>query len=607
MRVAGRGVSAVGSKGPSPVPEGHLLASKYRIEKVIGAGGMGVVVSAMHVHLGQRVAIKFLLPHAVDDEQTVVRFAREARALARLGSEHVARVLDVGALETGEPFMVLECLTGRTLAALLDGSGPLEVRAAVSYIIDACHGLAEAHALGIVHRDIKPENLFLADRADGSRIVKVIDFGVSKVTADQATIDAPVTTTSAVVGSPLYMSPEQLRAARDVDARTDIWSLGITLYELLTGKGPFCWSTLPELCAAILKDDPRPLRDLRPDLPEALEAVVMACLARAPSLRPESAAELARVLRPFSAASPLVPCDTRGVPSFSVRASFPTPSAAESARAEMPSLETLDAPFTDSARRASNAMVVVRPSILGTLTVSENDAELEARALEATVPLSPATSLIMPAATPAALSSPLPRPVSEAPRFGPPPPAWARPAAPNSAHVAPGEAPLASYSDLTPSNGVATFPVPLQKEGLSMRSAMLGVMLFAGLGIAAGLLLGSPRLDEPAFAAASSGVEKPKVTAAMLPLMATPIPQALVPAAVSVEAPGAPSPAHVRAPAPSAIEEARPAMSAAARTSPRRSDRPASAMSAPPQAPARNWAAKPYRPRNVTNAFDHRK
>ena len=608
MRVAGRGASAVGSKGPSPVPEGHLLASKYRIEKVIGAGGMGVVVSAMHVHLGQRVAIKFLLPHAAEDEQTVLRFAREARALARLGSEHVARVIDVGALETGEPFMVLERLTGRTLAALLEGNGPLEVRAAVSYIIDACHALAEAHALGIVHRDIKPENLFLTDRADGSRIVKVIDFGVSKVTADQATLDASVTTTSAVVGSPLYMSPEQLRAARDVDARTDIWSLGVTLYELLTGQGPFRWSTLPELCAAILKDDPRPLRELRPDVPEALEAVVMACLARESSLRPEAASELVRALRPFSAASAPVPCDTRGVRSFSVRASFLAPSTGELARAEMCSFETLDAPFPDSTQRVSSSTVVVRPSSPGALTVSADDAALEARSLEATLPLSPAMSLIMPAAAPAERSSPSPRPASEAPRFGPPPSAWVQPAAPSSAYVAPGKAPFASYSDLTPPNGVATFPLAPQKEGLSMRSAMLGVVLFAGLGIAAGLLLGSPRVDEPAFAATSSGLERPKVIAAsVLPLMAAPIQQALAPAAVAVEAPSAPSPANVHAPAPSAIEEARPASSAAARTSPRRPDRAASAMSAPPQAPARNFVAKPYRPRNVTSAFDHRK
>jgi eukaryotic-like serine/threonine-protein kinase len=611
------------SKGPAPVPEGYLLASKYRIEKVIGAGGMGVVVSATHVHLGQRVAIKFLLPHAVEDEQTVLRFAREARALARLESEHVARVIDVGALETGEPYMVLECLTGRTLAALLDANGTLEVRDAVSYVLDACHALAEAHSLGIVHRDIKPENLFLADRADGTRIVKVIDFGVSKVSADQATLDAPVTTTSAVVGSPLYMSPEQLRAARDVDARTDIWALGVTLYELLTAQGPFCWSTLPELCAAILKDDPRPLRGLRPDVPEALESVVMACLAREPSLRPVSAAELARALRPFSAASAVVPGETTASASFSVRASFLLASAADLTRAEMFSLETLDAPFPDSVRCASgasrvsgvagvagvsDAMIVVRPSSPGALTLRANGAEFEARSFETTVPLSPAMSLIMPTASPVARSSPPAHHACEAPRSGPPPSAWVRPAAPSAASVVRGAATPASDLDLTPPNGVATLPLPLPlplpTEGLSMRSAVLGVVLFAALGVAAGLLLGSPRVDEPAFVDAPR-IDLPKVTAArVLPLAPAPTPLAAATAAAHVEAHAAPAPA---AGTPAASEEARPAASVAALSNPRRMNRPASAVSAPAHPPARSLAAKPHRPRNAASAFDHRK
>jgi serine/threonine-protein kinase len=302
MKLAREEVSVLEPKVPLPVPEGHLLAGKYRIEKVIGAGGMGVVVAAIHVHLGQRVAIKFLLPHAATEEQTLIRFAREARALARIESEHVGRVIDVGVLDTGEPYMVLECLSGRNLAELVARRGALEIGEAVSYVVQACQAMVEAHALGIIHRDLKPENLFLAERADGSRIIKVIDFGISKLSTDETAFEAkPVTTSSAMVGSPLYMSPEQLRSARDVDVRTDIWSLGVTLYELLTTEGPFRWSTLPELCAAILKDTPRPLRQLRPEVPAALEAVVMRCLEREPALRPASAAELARDLRPFAA------------------------------------------------------------------------------------------------------------------------------------------------------------------------------------------------------------------------------------------------------------------------------------------------------------------
>jgi len=298
-----RGAVEAPGGATAPVEAGQILVGKYRVEEVIGVGGMGVVVAASHIHCAQRVAIKFLLPHAVSDENAVARFAREGRALARLRSEHAARVFDVGTLVTGEPFLVLECLSGQTLAAILAARRQLEIGEAVLYVHDACVAMAEAHALGITHRDIKPENLFLTTRDDGAPIVKVIDFGISKIAPESEAFspsDSGLTTTTAVVGSPLYMSPEQLRAARNVDARSDIWSLGITLYELLTGEGPFPWKTIPELSAANLKAPPRALAQVRPDVPASLAAVVMRCLEKNPDDRPATALDLARALAPFA-------------------------------------------------------------------------------------------------------------------------------------------------------------------------------------------------------------------------------------------------------------------------------------------------------------------
>jgi serine/threonine-protein kinase len=292
-------------KAAAPLAEGEVLDGKYRVERVLGAGGMGVVVSATHVRLAQRVAIKFLLPHAANDEHTVARFAREARALARLDSEHIARVSDVGALASGVPYMVLEHLVGNTLADLLNARGALPIAEAVAHVLEACEAMGKAHAAGIVHRDLKPENLFLASRPDGSQLIKVIDFGISKMTEPMELGPRPSTLTgaAAIVGSPLYMSPEQLCAARNADARSDIWSLGVTLFELLTGEGPFVWRSMPELCAAVLKEPPRPLRALLPEAPEGLEALLIKCLEKEPGKRPASMTELADGLRPFASHS----------------------------------------------------------------------------------------------------------------------------------------------------------------------------------------------------------------------------------------------------------------------------------------------------------------
>ncbi|HEV7557208.1 MAG TPA: serine/threonine-protein kinase, partial [Kofleriaceae bacterium] len=217
--------------------EGTLVAGKYRIDRILGRGGMGIVASAAHVHLHNKVALKFLEPSFVADAKVVERFVREARAVAGLRGEHVCRVTDVGALDNGTPFIVMELLEGTDLARLLK-TGPVPVQRACSYVLQACVGVAEAHALDIVHRDLKPANLFLTHRPDGTPLVKVLDFGIAKAPTTNGD-DFSLTQTAGVLGSPGYMSPEQLRSSHDVDRRTDIWSLGVILYELVSGHPPF--------------------------------------------------------------------------------------------------------------------------------------------------------------------------------------------------------------------------------------------------------------------------------------------------------------------------------------------------------------------------------
>jgi len=282
------------------VQEGQILAGKFRIERVLGQGGMGIVVAATHLQLDERVALKFLLPDALANPEAVERFAREARASVKIKSEHVARVSDVGTLESGSPYMVMEYLHGEDLAAWVRRNGALPVPEAIEFLLQACEAIAEAHALGIVHRDLKPANLFVTRRVDGSPCIKVLDFGISKVTVPGAVPEFGMTKTSTVMGSPLYMSPEQMSSSRNVDMRTDIWALGVILYETLTGRVPFEAETMPQLCGMILQDPPRPIHELRPDLPQALQQVLLRCLEKDRARRWNNVAELAFALAPFA-------------------------------------------------------------------------------------------------------------------------------------------------------------------------------------------------------------------------------------------------------------------------------------------------------------------
>lgn len=308
---------------PASLRPGSLLAEKYRVEKEIGRGGFGIVLRARHLKLGQTVAIKVLTEGMWGPEwaSDVERFRREAQATAALRSEHVVKLLDVDVLPDGRPYMVMEYLEGETLHVATYRRGPLAVMEAVDIALQILAALSEAHSVGIVHRDLKPPNVFLSRAAAGSTLVKVLDFGVSKVGAEHGG-DRPLTRTGAVLGTFAYMAPEQLMDAKRVDARADLWSVGHMLYEAFTKQTPFGPITSPIIATAILQNAPLPLGQLRPDLPPALAAVIMKCLEKDPELRWETAHEVAEALAPFS--SP------RGRPALETvrRASGPTGVAA---------------------------------------------------------------------------------------------------------------------------------------------------------------------------------------------------------------------------------------------------------------------------------------
>jgi eukaryotic-like serine/threonine-protein kinase len=290
------------------VQQGDLLAGKYRVENVLGEGGMGYVVAALHEQLNQRVAVKLLSPLLCENDDSVTRFLREARAAVRIRSEHVARVLDVGELPDGSPYMVMEYLLGRDLAAEISERKQLEVTQAIDYVLQACEAVAEAHSIGLIHRDLKPSNLFLTHRPDGSPLVKVLDFGISKAIVPQegeVELPASLTATHSLLGSPSYMSPEQVRKPKTVDVRTDIWSLGSILYEFLVGEGPFPGESPLAVLAAVVSDPTPSIRERRPDVPPDLEAVVVKCLRKDPADRYRTIAEFAEVLAPFASSSSL--------------------------------------------------------------------------------------------------------------------------------------------------------------------------------------------------------------------------------------------------------------------------------------------------------------
>lgn len=297
---------------------GDVLADRYVLDALVGEGGTGIVVSATD-RGGRRVAIKFLKT-ALASEEIRLRFAREASAIQTIHSEHVVVVLDVGASAaepSGLPYMVMEFLEGRDLARVLREDGPLSVEDSVACMLQACEALEAAHGVGIIHRDLKPANLFLTRAPDGGPHVKVVDFGISKITEpdllapvrDSSPTFNDVTAATAVLGSPRYMAPEQIRSSKHVDARADLWSVGAVLYQLLTGRHAFDAESAMLAAVKVLTAEPEPLRALAPHVPAELEAIVVACLAKDADGRPRSARALSAALRPFASARVLASLD----------------------------------------------------------------------------------------------------------------------------------------------------------------------------------------------------------------------------------------------------------------------------------------------------------
>jgi serine/threonine-protein kinase len=288
-----------------PVAVGDLVAQKYRVEKRVGAGAMGVVYAAVHEELDEHVALKFLSPLLVGDEQARARFQREAKNAFSLKGQHVARVFDVGRLESGAPFIVMEFLKGDTLREFVARHGRPSIEQSIAIMLQACEGVAEAHGRGIVHRDLKPENIFLTRLASGSPIVKVLDFGISKASSGT---NAAITQRDQIVGTLRYMSPEQLAKVKEPGAESDVWALGFITYWLLSGEFPFAGETASIAVAQMLAGAPPvPLREREPAIDAALEAVVMKCVERSKEDRFANADALKRALAPFSRGSLTIP------------------------------------------------------------------------------------------------------------------------------------------------------------------------------------------------------------------------------------------------------------------------------------------------------------
>jgi serine/threonine-protein kinase len=284
-----------------PYPVGSIIADKYRVEKVLGKGGMGIVVAARHIKLDEPVAVKLMLQDDLFNQHSVERFLREARACVRLkNNEHIARVSDVDTLSNGVPYMVMELLDGCDLDRLLKDHGVLSIHEACSYVVQACRALKEAHEIGIIHRDIKPQNLFLTRRRDGGTCIKVLDFGISKYALADESASIDLTRPTDVLGSLYYMSPEQARSSRKVVPQSDIYSLGAVLYKLLTGRAPFPKKAVLDAYEALFHEFPPPPAQIRRDIPPQLESIILRCLDKQVENRFQNVGELIRALTPFT-------------------------------------------------------------------------------------------------------------------------------------------------------------------------------------------------------------------------------------------------------------------------------------------------------------------
>jgi serine/threonine-protein kinase len=416
---------------------GEVVAGKFQIERVLGQGGMGYVVAARHLQLGQTVALKFIREDVLTSEYKS-RFLREARNTVRLKSKHVSRVLDVGTLDSGAPYMVMEYLEGTDLSAMLQARGAIPASEACDYVIQACEAIAEAHANHIVHRDLKPANLFLARGVGGEPVLKVLDFGVSKVVelasdetmpGGRAFQDSVVTRATDLLGSPSYMAPEQVISARDADARSDVWSLGVILFRMLAGAPPFAGVGLGDLIQQIVRGATPNLRQLRPELPPGIEGVVARCLERDRDRRP-TAVELARLLAPYAGPNARPSLERIAIlgPTLAPPAPPSSPSlvpAAVGSRSSPGSSRGVPPPRAESSAIGTLFWALLLAVVVGSLVIIALRVHATRRSREAHASAPPPTTV--PAASESAAPEPAPS-LAPAPREVEAAPASARPA-----------------------------------------------------------------------------------------------------------------------------------------------------------------------------------
>jgi serine/threonine-protein kinase len=358
---------------PPPLPEGTIIAGKLRVVRMLGMGGMGAVYEVEHEFTKHRRALKMLHAEMLEHPIVVARFVREASAAGHIGNPHIVETFDAGKLDGGEPYLVMEMLKGETLGDRLEKVRRLALPELVDVIRQACDGVQAAHDAGIVHRDLKPENLFLVDR-DGRSFVKLLDFGVSKFDSTLTGADG-TTKEGSALGTPYYMSPEQVDGDKDLDARTDVYALGVILYQCASGKRPFKADALPKLAVLIHEGKPAPLSERRPELPIGFVEVVHKAMARDRNQRFQTARELGLALEPYSA----VALDATMLETSAIRGSSKPPPAPAIARSEPPRAPTqgeklpgltaggsalsvgapLAVPRADTAKKSRGAMIAV--------------------------------------------------------------------------------------------------------------------------------------------------------------------------------------------------------------------------------------------------------
>ncbi|MFW6089825.1 MAG: serine/threonine-protein kinase [Gemmatimonadota bacterium] len=280
---------------------GTLLEGRYRVLRILGEGGMGAVYEVEHERIGRRFALKTLHPRLAQDPETVARFHREARAAGTIGSSHIIEVSDMGQLPNGAPYIVMELLEGQDLGAVIDGEGALPIARVVHIGRQACEGLTAAHGKGIIHRDLKPENIFLTTRDGEPDFVKLLDFGISKFRETAEGLDGTgMTRTGMTLGTPYYMAPEQASAAKEIDARADVYAMGVVLFQALSGRLPYEAPSLTALLLKIAQEPPPSMVELRPDIPPGLESVVHRAMQKEPQQRFDNMEQLAAALEPFA-------------------------------------------------------------------------------------------------------------------------------------------------------------------------------------------------------------------------------------------------------------------------------------------------------------------